>query len=61
MGAGETYAVPARDGLTLATGNAGGISLLLDGSPLPRLGDTGEVKRGLPLDPSGLKASLKVE
>ncbi len=61
MAPGETYSVPNRDGLTLATGNAGGVSVLLDGTALPRLGETGEVKRGLPLDPAALKGALKVE
>jgi len=61
MAPGETYAVPGREGLTMATGNAGGISLMLDGKPLPRLGETGEVKRGLALEPTELKAALKVE
>ncbi len=61
MAAGESYAVPGREGLTLATGNAGGILLTLDGKALPRLGDTGEVKRGVTLDAEGLKTALKVE
>lgn len=61
MAAGETYAVPGREGLTLATGNAGGILLTLDGKTLPRLGDTGEVKRGVALDAEGLKTALKVD
>ncbi len=61
MAPGETYAVPGREGLTMATGNAGGISLMLDGKALPRLGETGEVKRGLALEPTELKAALKVE
>jgi len=61
MAPGETYAVPGREGLTLATGNAGGILLTLDGKALPRLGDTGEVKRGVTLDADGLKTALKVE
>lgn len=59
MAAGERYTVPARSGLTLATGNAGGLRLMLDGEQLAELGGEGEVKRGIPLNPEDLKAALK--
>ncbi len=61
MAPGESYRVPDRPGLTLATGNAGGLQLSLQGKPLPRIGESGEVKRGLPLDPAELQAALKVQ
>lgn len=59
--AGERYVVPAREGLKLATGNAGGLLILVNGKPVPRLGEPGEVRRGLPLDPEGLQASLRTD
>lgn len=61
MAPGESYRVPDRPGLTLATGNAGGLLLSLSGKPLPRIGESGEVKRGLPLDPAELQTVLKVQ
>ncbi len=61
MAPGESYRVPDRPGLTLATGNAGGLQLSLQGKPLPRIGESGEVKRGLPLDATELQAALKVQ
>jgi len=48
--AGETYAVPDEKGLTMNTGNAGGIDLLVDGKALPSLGSVGLVKRNIVLD-----------
>ena len=53
--AGERYQVPDRSGLTLLTGNAGGVRIVVDGQPLAPLGAEGEVKRGIPLDPERLK------
>lgn len=35
MRAGETFAVPDRPGLTLMTGNAGGLEVVVDGEVLP--------------------------
>lgn len=52
---GERYQVPDRSGLTLLTGNAGGVRIVVDGQPLAPLGAEGEVKRGIPLDPERLK------
>lgn len=54
--AGEAYAVPDIKGLTLTTGNAGGIVLSVDGVNLPPLGDDSRVARNIPLDPAQLKA-----
>lgn len=53
---GERYIVPDRAGLTLLTGNAGGVRLVIDGHQLPPLGADGEVKRGISLDPERLKS-----
>jgi len=52
---GETYIVPDEKGLTLTTGNAGGIDILVDGKKLKSLGTVGLVKRDIPLDPKKLK------
>jgi cytoskeleton protein RodZ len=55
---GERYIVPPdRSGLTLLTGNAGGLKVVVDGQALPPLGATGEVRRGIPLDADKLKAA----
>lgn len=55
LNAGERYVVPDREGLTLLTGNAGAVRIVVDGQPLPPFGAEGEVKRGIPLDPERLK------
>jgi cytoskeleton protein RodZ len=59
--AGETLDVPAQPGLTLFTGNAGGLDIVLDGRPLPSLGPVGAVRRGIPLDPEALRGGQAVE
>lgn len=56
LNTGERYLVPDRAGLTLLTGNAGGLRLMVDGKPLPPLGAEGEVKRGIVLEPERLKS-----
>lgn len=53
---GDRYHVPDRDGLTLHTGNAGGLEVWIDGRKVGRLGDDGEVRRGILLDPGALQA-----
>lgn len=57
MKAGETFAVPDRPGLTLMTGNAGGLDVLVDGQTVPPLGKPGTVRRGVALDPDLLKSA----
>ncbi|HEY5608717.1 MAG TPA: RodZ domain-containing protein [Alphaproteobacteria bacterium] len=47
---GETYDVPVRDDLVLATGNAGGLEIAVDGKTLPQLGAFGAVQRGIALN-----------
>ncbi len=54
MRKGDTYPVPPRPGLTLTVGNAGALTLLLDGSALPPLGRTGMVRHDVSLDPERL-------
>ena len=51
---GDIYYVPDQDGLTLLTGNAGGIAIEVDGVALAPLGPTGEVRRQIALDPARL-------
>lgn len=52
---GEVYQVPDRSGLTLMTGNAGGLEVFVGGELMPALGDEGVVKRGVPLSPERLR------
>lgn len=49
---GDIYLVPPEPGLIMATGNAGGVRLKVDGKELPPLGDPGQIKRKIPLDPA---------
>ena len=58
MKEGETFAVPDRQNLTLNTGNAGGLQILVDGTMAPSLGTTGVVRKDIPLDPDQLKNGL---
>ncbi|MDH3239603.1 MAG: DUF4115 domain-containing protein [Alphaproteobacteria bacterium] len=55
---GTTYSVPPRPGMTLTTGNAGGLEILVDGVALPPLGPAGAVRRDISLDPDGLKGRI---
>jgi cytoskeleton protein RodZ len=52
----ERYEVPEKDGLTMMTGNAGGLEVLVDGQTVPALGGLGAVKRNISLDPDKLRA-----
>lgn len=49
---GDIYVVPNESGLVMATGNAGGIRMKLDGKELAPLGDIGQIKRKIALDPN---------
>ncbi len=55
--AGDSYRVPNRRGLTLMTGNAGALEILVDGKPVPPIGPFGAVRRNVPLDANRLKAA----
>ena len=57
---GESYAVPAREGLLLSTGNAGGLEILVDGQPATGLGAAQAVRRDVPLEPDRLRAGVPV-
>ena len=50
MRAGDTFRVPDRPGLTLLTGNAGALEILVDGETMPPLGPIGAVRRDVTLD-----------
>jgi cytoskeleton protein RodZ len=50
MKGGEEYVVPDKPGVTISTGNAGGMTILVGNKPLPSLGARGEVKRGLRIE-----------
>ena len=50
MRAGDTFRVPDRPGLTLLTGNAGALEILVDGATMPPLGPIGAVRRDVTLD-----------
>ena len=53
---GDSYRVPDQAGLTLVTGNAGGLEIEVDGATLPPLGPVGAVRRGVALDAERLLA-----
>lgn len=46
----EEYTVPEKPGITISTGNAGGIEIFVGETKLPILGGRGEVKRDLRVD-----------
>lgn len=58
---GDVYRVPNQEGLTLLTGNAGGIDVLVDGTLLAPLGPVGSVRRDLALDPQVLLAGTAAQ
>lgn len=55
--AGDTYDVPDQPGLSLLTGNAGGLVIMVDGQEVPKLGRSGQVRRNVSLSPDSLKAN----
>ena len=55
MKAGDSYLVPDEEGLTLSTGNAGVISLTVDGRAVPPLGAKGDILRNVKLVADALK------
>jgi cytoskeleton protein RodZ len=57
---GESYRVPALPGLSLRTGNAGGLEVMVDGNPVPPLGRMGAVRRNVVLEPRALIAGTAV-
>lgn len=57
---GDILKVPERNGLTLMTGNAGGLDILVDGETVPSLGGPGQVRRNVALDAERLKAGTAI-
>jgi cytoskeleton protein RodZ len=58
--AGESYQVPVQPGLSMRTGNAGGLEITVDGNLAPPLGPMGAVRRNVVLDPQALIAGTAV-
>lgn len=52
---GDSYRVPNQAGLTLLTGNAGGLDVEVDGTYLGALGSVGSVRRNVILEPGKLR------
>lgn len=52
--AGETYRVPDQRGLSMRTGNAGGLEITCDGNRVPPIGRSGMIRREIALDPQTL-------
>lgn len=48
--AGESCRAPAQPGLSMRTGNAGGLEIMVDGVPAPPIGARGMVRRNVALD-----------
>lgn len=58
--AGESYRVPDQPGLSMRTGNAGGLEITVDGNRAPPIGHMGMVRRNVALDPQALIAGTAV-
>ena len=59
--AGESYEVPDKTGLSLLTGNAGALEIVVDGTKAPSIGGNGAVRRGVQLIPELLKAGTATQ
>jgi cytoskeleton protein RodZ len=57
---GEAYEVPDEPGLTMRTGNAGGLAIAVGGNPVPPIGPAGAIRRKVALDPQALTAGTAV-
>ena len=56
---GDAFPVPDRADLELWTGNAGGLEVIVDGTPVPALAGGGAVRRHVSLDPDRLLRSAE--
>ena len=57
--AGESYRVPDRPGVSMRTGNAGGLEITVDGKTAPSIGPSGAI-RNVPLEPQTLISGTAV-
>jgi cytoskeleton protein RodZ len=57
--AGESYRVPDRPGVSMRTGNAGGLEITVDGKPAPPIGPNGAI-RNVSLEPQALISGTAV-
>ena len=57
---GDSYDVPDRPGLTLLTGNAGALDIVVDGEAIPAIGPLGAVRRHVALDAEKLRNGTAV-
>ena len=55
MRPGDRYFVPDEPGLKLVTSNAGGLEISVDGKSVDSIGDSGEIVRGVSLNPASIK------
>ncbi|MBM09024.1 MAG: hypothetical protein CMF69_05530 [Magnetovibrio sp.] len=58
---GDTYDVPNQAGLSMHTGNAGALRIIVDGVIVPGIGEVGAVRRGVQLDPDALVAGTAAQ
>jgi len=56
---GDSFRVPNRTGLSLLTGNAGGLRITVDGAAVPPIGSVGSVRRDVTLEPDQLKSGKR--
>ena len=59
MRPGDEYWVPDQPGLTMITGNAGGLEIYVDGRKTAPLGGAGDIIRGVELTPQSLTAQRR--
>jgi cytoskeleton protein RodZ len=57
---GDSYNVPSRPDLSLYTGSAGALEIIVDGKIAPSIGQHGAVRRDVVLDPDRLQAGTAV-
>ena len=55
---GESYEVPDVPGLRMDVGNAGGLEVLVNRTPIGSLGPSGKVRRDILLQPAALNQAV---
>ena len=55
LGTNDSFRAPDVEGLTLVTGNAGGLDFTVDGKAVPPIGDIGSVRRDVSLNAESLQ------